>query len=100
MQGEVVRPGEGAVAFGAAEGFDSRVLAKVSRQLVGAGEAPGAAFPGAVVGLLSCRDESQSEQKGTGRRSNVLETNLGVIHYSSSRSAKALSLHDCRIKYR
>lgn len=53
MQGEVVRPGEGAVAFGAAEGFDSGVLAKVSGQLVGAGEAPGAAFPGTVVGLLS-----------------------------------------------
>lgn len=53
VQGEVVRPGEGAVAFGAAEGFDSGVLAKVSGQLVGAGEAPGAAFPGTVVGLLS-----------------------------------------------
>lgn len=53
VQREVVRPGEGAVAFGAAEGFDSGVLAKVSGQLVGAGEAPGAAFPGTVVGLLS-----------------------------------------------
>lgn len=53
VQGEVVRPGEGAVAFGAAEGFDSGVLAKVSGQLVRAGEAPGAAFPGTVVGLLS-----------------------------------------------
>lgn len=54
VQGEVVRPGEGAVALGAAERFDPRVLAKVSSQLIGAGEAPGAALPGTVVGLLSC----------------------------------------------
>lgn len=54
MQREVVRPGEGAVAFGAAERFDSCVLAKVSGQLVRAGEAPGAAFPSTVVGFLSC----------------------------------------------
>lgn len=61
VQGEVVRPGEGAVALGAAERLDPRVLAEVSRQLVGAGEAPGAALPGAVVGLLSWR---QQETRG------------------------------------
>lgn len=57
VQGEVVGPGEGAVALGAAERLDPRVLAEVSRQLVGAGEAPGAALPGTVVGLLSWREQ-------------------------------------------
>lgn len=54
VQGKVVRPGKGAVALSAAERFDSRVLAEVSGQLVGTGEAPGAALPGTVVRLLSC----------------------------------------------
>lgn len=54
MQREVVGSGEGAVALRAAERFDSRVLAEVSGELVGAGEAPGAALPRAVVRLLSC----------------------------------------------
>ncbi len=57
VQGEVVGPGEGAVALGAAERFDPRVLAKVSSQLVRAGEAPGAALPGTVVGLFSWRKQ-------------------------------------------
>lgn len=57
VQGEVVGPGEGAVALGAAERLDPRVLAEVSCQLVGAGEAPGAALPGTVVGLLSWREQ-------------------------------------------
>lgn len=57
VQGEVVRPGEGAVTLGAAERLDPRVLPEVSRQLVGAGEAPGAALPGAVVGFLSWRQQ-------------------------------------------
>lgn len=63
VQGEVVGPGEGAVALGASERLDPRVLPKVSRELVGAGEAPGAALPGAVVGLLACRGQ-QSKDKG------------------------------------
>lgn len=54
MQGEVVGSGEGAVALGAAERLDSCVLAEVSGELVGAGEAPGASLPGTVVRLLSC----------------------------------------------
>lgn len=53
VQGEVVGPGEGAVALSAAERFDSRVLAEMSGQLIGPGEAPSAALPGTVVGLLS-----------------------------------------------
>lgn len=53
VQGQVVRAGEGAVALGAAERFDARVFAEMSGELVGAGEAPGAALPGAVVGFLS-----------------------------------------------
>lgn len=54
MQGEVVGPGEGAVALGAAERFDSCVLTEVPSQLVRAGKAPSAAFPGTVVRFLSC----------------------------------------------
>lgn len=54
VQGEVVGPGEGAVALSAAERFDPRVLTEVSGELVGAGEAPSAALPGTVVGFLSC----------------------------------------------
>lgn len=53
VQGEVVRPGEGAVTLSATKGFDSCVLAKVSCQLIRASEAPGAALPGTVVGFLS-----------------------------------------------
>lgn len=59
VQGQVIGPGEGAVALGAAEGLDTRVLAEVSGQLVGAGEAPGAALPGAVIRLLTCRRRSR-----------------------------------------
>lgn len=54
VQGKVVGPREGAIALSAAERFDPRVLAEVSGELVGAGEAPGAALPGTVVGFLSC----------------------------------------------
>lgn len=53
VKGQMVRPGERAVAFRAAERFDSCVLAEVSGELVGAGEAPGAALPSTVVRLLS-----------------------------------------------
>lgn len=68
MQGEVVGPGEGAVALGAAERLDPRVLAEVSSQLVGAGEAPGAALPGTVVGFLSWRErETRREERVEGR---------------------------------
>lgn len=65
MQRQVVGPGEGAVALGAAERFDSRVLPEVSSQLVGAGEAPGAALPGTVVRLLSCVDPPVRFEVGT-----------------------------------
>lgn len=58
----MVGPGEGAVTLSAAERFDSRVLAEVSSQLVGAGEAPGAALPGAVVGFLSWKEAGHKEK--------------------------------------
>lgn len=54
VKGQVVGAGEAAVAVRAVEGLDARVLAEVPGQLVGAGELPGAAFPGAFVGLLAC----------------------------------------------
>lgn len=70
VQGEVVGPWEGAVTLGAAEGFDPRVLAEVSGQLVGAGKAPGTALPGTVVGLLSWRKQETREgvRKGWEKR--------------------------------
>lgn len=49
----MVGAGEAAVAVGAAERLDARVLAEVARQLVGAGEAPCAALPRTAIGLLS-----------------------------------------------
>lgn len=64
----MVGAGEGAVALGAAEGLDPRVLAEVSGQLVGAGEAPGAALPGAVVRLLTCRGRSREAGVSLGPR--------------------------------
>lgn len=65
MQGEVVGPGERAVALSAAERFDPRVLAEVSGELIRAGEAPSAALPGTVVGLLSCVYPPVSFEVGT-----------------------------------
>lgn len=67
VQGQVIGPGEGAVALGAAEGLDPRVLAEVPGQLVGAGEAPGAALPGAVIRLLACRRRSGKTAVSGGR---------------------------------
>lgn len=54
VEGEVVGPGEGARAHRALEGFGARVLPEVTRQLVGASEAPVAAVPRAPVRLLTC----------------------------------------------
>lgn len=68
VQGQVVGAGEGAVALGAAEGLDPRVLAEVSGQLVGAGKAPGAALPGAVIRLLTCRGHSRKAGVSLGPR--------------------------------
>lgn len=55
VKGQVVRAGEAAVAVGAAKGFDASVLAKVSRQLVRSGKAPGTALPCALVRLFTCK---------------------------------------------
>ena len=55
VQSQVVRPGEGPVAEVALEGPVPGVLAIVTGELVGASELPAAAFPVAVVGLLTCR---------------------------------------------
>lgn len=52
---QVVRAGEAAVAVGAAKGFDASVLAKVPRQLVRAGKAPGTALPCALVWFFTCQ---------------------------------------------
>lgn len=49
----MIRAREAAVAVSAAERLDARVLPKVTRQLVGAGEAPRAALPRALVRFLS-----------------------------------------------
>lgn len=60
VQGQVVRPGEGARAHGALEGLGARVLPVVARQLVRTCEAPVAALPRAPVGLLTWRRAEQS----------------------------------------
>lgn len=65
MQGQVVGAGEAAVTVRAAEGLDARVLPEVPGQLVRASKLPGAALPGALVGLLSCRG---NRRKGSGTR--------------------------------
>lgn len=38
-----------------AKGLDARVFPVVAGQLVGSGEAPDAAFPGAHIRLLTCK---------------------------------------------
>lgn len=53
---QMVRPGEGALAQVALEGPVSCVFAKMTGQLVWAGEFPSTAFPAAVVWLLTCED--------------------------------------------
>lgn len=55
VEGEVVGPGERPLAQVALEGPVSGVLAVMTRELVRARELPPAAFPAAVVGLLTCR---------------------------------------------
>lgn len=81
VQGQVVGPGEGAVALGAAERFDPRVLAEMSSQLVGAGEAPGAALPGTVVGLLTCRGEEtrRGVRRQDGMGGSRRKRNAGIL---------------------
>ena len=54
MQGPVVRSGEAAIAVRTLEGFHPGVFPVVPRQLVGAGELPRAAVPGALVWLFTC----------------------------------------------
>lgn len=55
----MVGAGEAAATGEALEGFGSCVLPIVPGQLVGAGKAPVAAFPRALVGLLTCQEELQ-----------------------------------------
>lgn len=64
MQSQVVGAGEAALAVGALERLDARVLAEVSRQLIRPGELPRAAFPHALVGLLSCVCPAMSLEVG------------------------------------
>lgn len=54
VQRQVIGATEAAGAELAAKGLDARVLPVVAGQLVGAGEAPDAALPGAHVRLLTC----------------------------------------------
>lgn len=55
MKCQVVRAGEAAIAVSAAKRFNAGVLAKVPRQLVRAGKAPGTALPCALVWLFTCK---------------------------------------------
>lgn len=53
VKGQVVRPGEGALAQVALEGTVASVFAEMAGQLVGASEFPSTTFPAAVVWLLT-----------------------------------------------
>lgn len=53
MEGEMVRPGEGALAQMALEGSVSGVLAEVTGQFIRTGKLPATTFPAAMVGLLA-----------------------------------------------
>lgn len=55
VKGQVVRAGEGPVTQHALIRFLARVLPVVTRQFIGAGELPAAAFPWTAVRLLSCK---------------------------------------------
>lgn len=55
VQCQVIRPREAAIAVRALERLHSRVLAVMPRQFVGTRKLPGAAFPGTLVGLLTCK---------------------------------------------
>ncbi|TKC34877.1 hypothetical protein EI555_009987, partial [Monodon monoceros] len=77
VQGQVVRAGEAAVAHAALEGLGPRVFAVVSGQLVRAREPPVAAFPGALVRLLTCakgpRGGGEGNWTGFGENQAVVE---------------------------
>lgn len=70
VQGQVVGAGKAALAVGTLERFHSRVLAKVSRQLVGPGKLPCAAFPHALVRFLACGNTFTVQ----GKKKNSLNT--------------------------
>lgn len=65
---EVVTPREAAVAVAAFEGLGARVLPVVAGQFVAAGEAPAAAFPLALVRLLSCNKRHRISDWARGTR--------------------------------
>lgn len=67
VQGQVVRAGETAAAHAALERLGARVLPVVARELVGSGEAPLAAVPGAGVRLLSCGGGGGKKKKKKGK---------------------------------
>lgn len=57
VQGQVVWPGEAAVTVRALEWLHSRVFAVMPRQFIRTRKLPGAAFPGTLVGFLSCKKQ-------------------------------------------
>ena len=64
VQSQVVGAGERPLAQVTLERTVARVLAEVTREFVGAGELPAAAFPAAVVRLLTCRGQRERERGG------------------------------------
>lgn len=63
VEGQVVGPGEGALANVAGERLGAGVLPVVPRQLVGPGEPPLALGPLAPVRFLSCNKGRKKEKK-------------------------------------
>lgn len=78
VQSQVVGAGEAALAVGALERLDARVLPEVSCQFVGTSELPRAAFPHALVGFLAWTTGEKEEKFNTFNRSST----TAVISYS------------------
>ena len=72
VQGQVVRAGEAAVAVGALEGLDARVLPVMPGQLVRARKLPRTAIPRALVRFLTCWRATKQPNINTDRQHEIL----------------------------
>lgn len=92
---EVVRPGECPLAQVALEGPVSGVLAVMTREFVRACELPPAAFPAAVVGLLTCEHKEGKGLLHRAKERRLLDAYSCVIAHDGS-IVRALKLTGVR----
>lgn len=85
VQCQVIWPGEAAVTVCALEWLHSRVFAVMPRQFIRTSELPGAAFPGTLVGFLSCMCSSMSLQVRTFRIHFVAALEIASVDTPFSR---------------